>query len=150
MIADDNHGSDSLVALSQKVCDAIVSNNPAAINALKDSIEHLADDYKKFARLDVESIEDVYYFGVGSMMGPFSVRVSYHPFTFSAVEEKTVEEFARYLLEKSAQPFHCSITVTKDSEWFKVSGSEPFMQIGVKRKDFSLGKLKRLSQGWLW
>lgn len=151
MIADWNcNGSFSLIELSRKVCDAVESNNPAAINALKDNIEHLANNYKQFASLDVVSKSEVNYIGVGSIWGPFSVSIQSPPFTVLAIDEKTVEEFTRYLLEKSTHPFHCSITVTDDSEWFKVMGSGTYMDIGIRKKDFSIAKLKRLSQGWIW
>ena len=151
MIADWNgNGSFSLIELSRKVCDAVESNNPAAINALKDSIEHLTNDYKKFACLDVVSKSEVNYIGVGSMFGPFSVSIQSSPFTVLSIDEKEIEEFTRYLLEKSTHPFHCTITVTDDSEWFKVSGSGLYMDFGIKKKDFSLEQLKRLSQGWIW
>ena len=151
MIADWNcNGSYSLIELSRKVCNAVESANPAALNALKDSIEHLINDYKQFASLEVVSDSDVNYIGVGSLMGPFSVRVSLYPNAVSAIDEKTVREFAGYLLEKSMHPFHYHITVTDDSDWFKVSGSGTFIDIGIRRKDCSLEKLKRMSQGWIW
>ena len=151
MIADWNcNGSYSLIELSRKVCNAVESANPAALNALKDSIEHLINDYKQFASLEVVSDSDVYYIGVGSLMGPFSVSVSLYPNAVSAIDEKTVREFAGYLLEKSMHPFHYHITVTDDSDWFKVSGSGTFIDIGIRRKDCSLEKLKRMSQGWIW
>ena len=151
MIADWNcNGSYSLIELSRKVCNAVENANPAALNALKDSIEHLINDYKKFASLEVVSDLDVNYIGVGSLMGPFSVRVSLYPNAVSAIDEKTAREFAGYLLEKSMHPFHYHITVTDDSDWFKVSGSGTFIDIGIRRKDCSLEKLKRMSQGWIW
>lgn len=151
MIADWNcNGSYSLIELSRKVCNAVESANPAALNALKDSIEHLINDYKQFASLEVVSDSDVNYIGVGSLMGPFSVSVSLYPNAVSAIDEKTVREFAGYLLEKSMHPFHYHITVTDDSDWFKVSGSGTFIDIGIRRKDCSLEKLKRMSQGWIW
>ena len=151
MIADWNcNGSYSLIELSRKVCNAVESANPAALNALKDSIEHLINDYKQFASLEVVSDLDVNYIGVGSLMGPFSVSVSLYPNAVSAIDEKTVREFAGYLLEKSMHPFHYHITVTDDSDWFKVSGSGTFIDIGIRRKDCSLEKLKRMSQGWIW
>ena len=107
MIADWNcNGSYSLIELSRKVCNAVESANPAALNALKDSIEHLINDYKQFASLEVVSDSDVNYIGVGSLMGPFSVSVSLYPNAVSAIDEKTVREFAGYLLEKSMHPFH--------------------------------------------
>lgn len=151
MIADWNcNGSYSLIELSRKVCNAVESANPAALNALKDSIEHLINDYKQFASLEVVSDSDVNYIGVGSLMGPFSVSVSLYRNAVSAIDEKTVREFAGYLLEKSMHPFHYHITVTDDSDWFKVSGSGTFIDIGIRRKDCSLEKLKRMSQGWIW
>ena len=151
MIADWNcNGSYSLIELSRKVCNAVESANPAALNALKDSIEHLINDYKQFASLEVVSDLDVNYIGVGSLMGPFSVSVSLYRNAVSAIDEKTVREFAGYLLEKSMHPFHYHITVTDDSDWFKVSGSGTFIDIGIRRKDCSLEKLKRMSQGWIW
>ena len=151
MIADWNcNGSYSLIELSRKVCNAVESANPAALNALKDSIEHLINDYKQFASLEVVSDSDVNYIGVGSLMGPFSVSVSLYPNAVSAIDEKTVREFAGYLLEKSMHPFHYLITVTDDSDWFKVSGSGTFIDIGIRRKDCSLEKLKHMSQGWIW
>ena len=151
MIADWNcNGSYSLIELSRKVCNAVESANPAALNALKDSIEHLINDYKQFASLEVVSDSDVNYIGVGSLMGPFSVSVSFYPNAVSAIDEKTVREFAGYLLEKSMHPFHYHITVTDDSDWFKASGSGTFIDIGIRRKDCSLEKLKRMSQGWIW
>ena len=151
MIADWNcNGSYSLIELSRKVCNAVESANPAALNALKDSIEHLINDYKQFASLEVVPDSDVNYIGVGSLMGPFSVSVSLYPNAVSAIDEKTVREFAGYLLEKSMHPFHYHITVTDDSDWFKVSGYGTFIDIGIRRKDCSLEKLKRMSQGWIW
>ena len=151
MIADWNcNGSYSLIELSRKVCNAVESANPAALNALKDSIEHLINDNKQFASLEVVSDSDVNYIGVGSLMGPFSVSGSFYPNAVSAIDEKTVREFAVYLLEKSMHPFHYHITVTDDSDWFKVSGSGTFIDIGIRRKDCSLEKLKRMSQGWIW
>lgn len=151
MIADWNCiGSYSLIGLSKKICDSVESKNPAAINAMKEDIAYLTNEYKKYASLNVESSFEGHHIGIGSLMGPFSVSVYYYPPTVFAIDKKVVKELARFLLEKSTHPFHYSITVTDDSEWFKVSGSGEFMNIAIKRKDFSLEKLKSLSQGWLW
>jgi hypothetical protein len=151
MIADWNSiGSYSLIGLSKKICDSVESKNPAAINAMKEDIAYLTNEYKKYASLNVESSFEGHHVGIGSGMGPFSVSVDYDPPTVFAIDKKVVKELARFLLEKSTHPFHYSITVTDDSEWFKVSGSGEYMDIAIKRKDFSLEKLKSLSQGWLW
>ena len=117
---------------------------------MKEDIAYLTNEYKKYASLSVESSSKGHYIGIGSLMGPFSVSVDYYPPTVFAIDKKVVKELAGFLLEKSTHPFHYSITVTDDSEWFKVSGSGEFMDIAIKRKDFSLEKLKSLSQGWLW
>ena len=140
MIADWNcNGSYSLIELSRKVCNAVESANPAALNALKDSIEHLINDYKQFASLEVVSDSDVNYIVVGSLMGPFSFSVSLYRNAVSAIDEKTVREFAGYLLEKSMHPFHYHITVTDDSDWFKVSGSGTFIDISnLERANYGL------------
>ena len=104
MIADWNcNGSYSLIELSRKVCNAVESANPAALNALKDSIEHLINDYKQFASLEVVSDSDVNYIGVGSLMGPFSVRVSLYPNAVSAIDEKTVRNTQLIFEEAIAQ-----------------------------------------------
>ena len=150
MIADWNcEGSDSLIELSKRICAAVENNDPAAINALKESIEGLTHDYKKFAILeDVHEKNDVNHIGVGSLFGPFSVGVGGDPYTDVSKYKSTVVELAGFLLEKSTHPFHFDITVTKDSEWFHASKS--FVNIGISKRDFSLEKLKSLSQGWLW
>ena len=151
MIADWNcNGSYSLIGLSRKVCAAVENNNPVEINALKESIGSMINDYKKYVSLDVEEDKSVNYIGIGSSLGPCSVTANSSPSIDVVIYKNTLEEFAGFLLEKSMHPFHYQITVTKDSEWIKVSESGSFVDIGIRKKDFSIEKLKSISQGWLW